>query len=80
MKEAYKLSRQELQQEYGNAAGLSSEKANHLIEKYGENLLQEKKQKKAWQIFLGQFTDLLVIILLVSAVISMVAGDRKSVV
>lgn len=78
MKEAYKLSRQELQQEYGNAAGLSSEKANHLIEKYGENLLQEKKQKKAWQIFLGQFTDLLVIILLVSAVISMVAGNAES--
>lgn len=78
MKEAYKLSRQELQQEYGNAAGLSSEKANDLKEKYGENLLQEKKQKKAWQIFLGQFTDLLVIILLVSAVISMVAGNAES--
>lgn len=78
MKEAYKLSRQELQQEYGNAAGLSSEKAKDLKEKYGENLLQEKKQKKAWQIFLGQFTDLLVIILLVSAVISMVAGNVES--
>ena len=78
MKEAYKLSRQELQQEYGNAAGLSSEKANDLKEKYGENLLQEKRQKKAWQIFLGQFTDLLVIILLVSAVISMVAGNVES--
>lgn len=78
MKDVYKLSRQELQDYFGKPEGLSTKKAQELREKYGENQIQEKEQKKAWQVFLSQFTDLLVIILLVSAAISMISGNVES--
>ncbi len=50
--------------------GLSSEHAQERLHQYGENKLQEAKRKGVVQVFLEQFQDLLVLILLIAAVIS----------
>ena len=44
----------------------------------GENVLQEAKKKSALRIFAEQFCDLLVVILIVAAVISMFSGNAES--
>lgn len=58
--------------------GLSSKKAEELLQKNGENVLQEGKRKTALQVFLSQFADLLVIILIIAAIISMFSGNIES--
>ncbi len=55
--------------------GLSTAESNARIEEYGENKLSEKKKKSAIIVFLEQFKDLLVIILLIAAIISGVTGE-----
>lgn len=44
----------------------------------GENILQEGKKKSTLEVFLGQFCDLLVVILIIAAIISMFSGDAES--
>lgn len=58
--------------------GLTSHEAEAILAQTGENTLKEQTQKKAWQVFLEQFQDLLVIILIVAAIISMVSGNAES--
>ena len=58
--------------------GLSSEKAAELLKKNGENKLAEGKKKTIPQVFLSQFADLLVIILIIAAIISMFSGNIES--
>ena len=79
MKEYWKQSVQELEQEFGvSKEGLSSERVEQIRLDKGENVLQEGKRKSVLQVFAGQFCDLLVIILLVAAAISMVSGNIES--
>ena len=59
-------------------SGLSSEKASQLLNEHGENVLTEGKKKSTLQVFLSQFADLLVIILITAAVISMLSGNVES--
>ena len=59
-------------------SGLSQEKVKQNREKYGENRLTEKKKESIFAIFLSQFKDLLVIILIISALISMATGNNDS--
>ena len=54
--------------------GLSSEEVLNRQEKYGLNELREKKKKTLFQMFISQFNDFLVIILLIAAGISIVLG------
>ena len=58
--------------------GLSQEDAADRLAKYGANELHAGKQKSVWQIFLGQFADFLVLILILAAVISACMGDVES--
>ncbi len=60
------------------ASGLKESQIQANREKYGENKLAEKKKKPAIVIFLEQFKDFLVIILIIAAVISAITGDLES--
>lgn len=55
--------------------GLSSEEAMSNLQKYGENKLLSDKKAKPLKIFLCQFKDVMVIILLISCVISVILGE-----
>ena len=59
-------------------SGLTQQQAEAVRKKAGENVLQEGTGKKAWQVFLEQFQDLLVIILIAAAGISMVSDNVES--
>ncbi|MGO5299503.1 cation-translocating P-type ATPase [Lactobacillus amylovorus] len=58
--------------------GLSTKQAEENLAKYGKNALVEGKKKTAFQVFLEQFKDLMVIILIIAAVISAFTGDLES--
>lgn len=58
--------------------GLTDAQVRERLEQYGENILYQKEAIPWWQIFLGQFKDLLVVILIAAAGISMVTGDPES--
>ncbi len=78
MKEIYRQNKEELLQNYHSGAGHSESKAAELLQEYGENALQETGKKSPFRIFVEQFADLLVIILLVAAVISIFSGSIES--
>lgn len=58
--------------------GLSSGQAEVRCGQFGENVLQEHAGRKIWQVFLEQFQDLLVLILIVAAAISVLSGSGES--
>ena len=60
------------------AKGLTTAQAKENIEKFGANALIEEKKKGVLAVFLEQFRDLLVIILLAAAIISMLSGHSES--
>ena len=55
--------------------GLSAAEVEQLRKRYGLNKLEGKKKKSAAVLFLSQFKDVLVLILIVSAVLSMMMGE-----
>lgn len=58
--------------------GLNSGDISKRQEQYGYNVLDEKKKESPFIIFLKQFQDLLVIILIIAAIISGVSGQFES--
>lgn len=78
MKEVYQMTKEELLQQFPDVNGLTEEKAAQILSEKGENVLQETEKKSVWSVFLGQFADLLVIVLIVAAIISMVSGNVES--
>ena len=58
--------------------GLTSAQAAERLNRYGKNALAEGKRKSPLQVFLEQFKDLLVVILLIAALISAVSGNVES--
>ncbi|WP_338935251.1 cation-translocating P-type ATPase [Lactobacillus helveticus] len=60
------------------SGGLSSQQAKDYLAKYGKNALIEGKKKTTLQVFLEQFKDLMVIILIIAAVISAFTGELES--
>jgi len=57
--------------------GLLASEAEARIQTYGKNELESKAKKPAWLMFLGQFKDVMIIILLLAAVVSGLIGDLK---
>lgn len=55
--------------------GLTNDQVTLRINEYGLNTIQEAKKKSIWQMFIAQFTDVLIIVLLVAAVISGFLGE-----
>lgn len=79
MQEHYRQDLEELYQELGTCPeGLSSDAAAKCQEKYGKNAIAEGKKKPTLLIFLEQFKDFLVIILIIAALISAFTGDLES--
>ncbi len=62
----------------GHSNPLTSQEAKQHQEKYGKNELQEGKKKSVFQIFLEQYKDFLVIILIIAAIVSGFLGDFES--
>lgn len=57
---------------------LTDEEVRKRQEKFGPNQLTEGKKKSIFQIFLEQYKDFLVLILIVSAVVSLFLGETES--
>lgn len=55
--------------------GLSAEEARQRLSKHGKNVLEAKKKKTIFAMFLRQFTDFMILILIAAAVVSGVLGD-----
>ncbi len=58
--------------------GLKDAEVTLYREKYGENVLSEKKKQSTLQVFLEQFKDLLVIILIIAGIVSIATGNVES--
>ncbi len=75
----YRKSASEVLKEMGTArSGLTQQEAQKRLHDMGENALEEGRRKKAWQVFVEQFQDLLVLILIVAAVVSMMSDNMES--
>mgnify|MGYP004537080179 CR=1 FL=1 len=80
MKRFFVQSVQETLETLGTTAkGLDTERVKEQRALYGRNELQEKRKKSVWQVFFAQFLDLLVLILVAAALISLITGNYESV-
>ena len=77
MKAYYRESKEEVLKELGanEQQGLTSKAAQEKLAQVGPNALVEGKKKSVVEVFLEQFKDLMVIILIVAAVISAFTGN-----
>jgi len=55
--------------------GLSTEEVQKRLKEYGPNELKKEKRKSPVRLFLEQFTDILIIILLIATALSMAIGE-----
>ncbi len=79
MKNWYSVTKEEMFQELdAGRNGLLKSQAQEVLERVGENVLQEEEKKSVIRIFFEQFKDLLVLILIAAAVISMFSGNLES--
>ena len=77
MKTFYQLSKEEvIDQLQTSFVGLKKDVVPALREKFGENVLQEAKQKSKLSILLGQLNDIMIIILIIAAGISFFVGEH----
>lgn len=67
-----------LREQKSSRDGLTGAQAKERLETYGPNALVEGKKKGLLQVFLEQFKDLLVVILIIAAVISLLSGQGES--
>ncbi|UCG25108.1 MAG: HAD-IC family P-type ATPase, partial [Chloroflexota bacterium] len=74
----YKLSVEEALKELATDPenGLTSAEARTRLEKYGPNELVERGGISPWRILFNQFTELMVVILIIAAVVSLALGEE----
>lgn len=78
-KEIWQRSRVELFRDLNsNETGLTAAQAADRLEQYGPNELRDEGRKSVLRIFLEQYADFLVIILILAAAVSAVLGDVES--
>ncbi len=72
MEEWFRLNSQQVLEKLSTSkeSGLSGEEARRRLEQYGSNELVDRGAKSPWKILLEQFTGIMIIILIISAVIS----------
>jgi Ca2+-transporting ATPase len=58
-----------------SAEGITDSEAQKRLNEYGFNELQEKKKMPVWLLFLSQFKDFMIVVLLAAAVLSGIMGD-----
>ncbi len=69
----YNMSIEQIYEKYdSNFEGLSSIEVEKRIEKYGQNVLEEKNKKSNLTIFLSQFKDVMIVMLLLVCAISFI--------
>ena len=79
MSQRYLQEPEQLYSEFNSGEqGLTSQQAVQNIEKFGSNKISEGKKKSPLIIFLEQFKDFMVIILIISALVSAFMGDWES--
>lgn len=79
MDKFYQLSKEETRKKVnGQQEPLTGQQVREHQEKYGKNELVEGKKKSTFQIFLEQYKDFLVIILIAAAIVSGFLGDAES--
>lgn len=79
MKELYQMTSNEVRQKLnGKTEPLTNEEIAKRQQEYGLNELVEDKKKNVFQVFLKQFADFLVIILIIAAIVSAALGDVES--
>jgi Ca2+-transporting ATPase len=77
MEAFYQLNKEEvLERLKTSPSGLKKDAIEQLQNEFGENVLQEAKQKSKVAILLAQFTDVMILILIIAAVISFVVGEH----
>jgi len=77
MKKSYQLRKEEVVSQLQTSfSGLKSDVIPALQKKYGNNILVEAKQKSKLSILLGQFNDVMIIILIIAAAISFFMGEH----
>lgn len=64
-----------IQELNASSNGLSNEEAKKRLQQFGANELVEKKEKPWWILLLGQFTDFMILLLLIAAIVSGFIGD-----
>lgn len=78
-KNIWNISVKELMEKYQvTEQGLTTARAEELRLEKGENILQESRRKSIPEVFISQFADLLVVILIIAAAISMFSGNTES--
>ena len=55
--------------------GLTDEEAAERLQRFGPNQLQERRGRSPWAVLAAQFTEVMVVVLLVAAIISFAIGD-----
>ncbi len=72
MKNYYEMSIEEVYAStHSSEAGLSSEEAAKRIEQHGENVLKEKNKKSALKIFFSQFSNMMILLLILVGFVSL---------
>ena len=69
----YNLEIEEVYKKYNSSIdGLTTEEVEKRLNKYGKNILEEKHKKSNLTIFLSQFKDVMIIMLLLVAILSLI--------
>lgn len=80
MKEIYRMTKEEiLQHQHVSEKGLTESRVQEIRQKiWGKSIYKQQRKKVRLRIFAEQFQDLLVIILMIAAVVSMLSRNVES--